>query len=291
MSASTGTAQPFPRRVDLTAMPSLSHLQRRIRQESGATMIEVLVSAVLLAAIAIGVLKSLDAASAASGNNKARAIAGNVAQQDQERLRAFRAQELSNARETTYRTVAGVRYTVDSRAAWVIDGSGTRSCTSSDDRADYLKMTSKVTWPAMRGASPIQVTSLYAPPNGSFGDEGSLGVEILGRTAAGVKGVDVEVTGPKNVGGATDEQGCVFFGYLPQGNYRVTVAKPGYVDVNGNNVVVRDLSVQNETTQLQTIDYDLAGGLQVKVDTRRGAAGAPPPRPYPYVSVGPTQLQ
>ena len=270
-------------------MPSLPRIHRRIRDEqSGATLIEVLVSAVLVVMLAVGVLRGLDAANANSGNNKARSVAATLAQQDQERLRAYRAKELSNARETRTRTVAGVPYTVTSRAEWVSDASGTQSCNGSSARADYIKISSTVTWPQMYGARPVSMNSLVATPAGSFGSEGSLGVQVLNRSGAGVAGVAVEVSGSRNVGGTTDAGGCVFFGFLPAGNYTVSFSKPGYVDANGVNQVVRTVGVEDETTQTLPIDYDLAGGMTIRVDTRR--LNVTMPSPTPFVSVGHSQL-
>ncbi|MDQ3870660.1 MAG: hypothetical protein M3301_03465 [Chloroflexota bacterium] len=261
---------------------------RVAREQSGATLIEVMVSAMLVAMLAVGVLRGLDAANANSGNNKARAVAADLAQQDQERLRAYRAKELSNARETRTRTVAGVPYTVTSRADWVSDTSGTQSCSGSSARADYLKISSTVTWPQMYGAKPVSVHSLVAPPNGSFGSQGSLAVQVLNRSGAGVTGVAVEVSGPKAVGGTTDSAGCVFFGFLTAGNYTVKFSKPGYVDANGVNQVVRTVGVQDEVTQNVPIDYDLAGGMTINVDTKR--LGVTMASKAAYVSVGHSQL-
>jgi Tfp pilus assembly protein PilV len=263
---------------------------RILSEESGSTLIEVLVSAVLVAMLAVGVLKGLDAANASSGNNKARGVAADLAQQDQERLRGYRAKELSNAHETNTRTVAGVDYTVSSDTEWVTDSSGTQSCTSSSAQADYIKITSTVTWPQMFGAKPVSVRSLFAPPNGSFGNEGSLGVQVVDRNGNGVAGVDVSATGPKTVGGTTDSAGCVFFGHLTAGNYQASFTKPGFVDANGVNQVVRSVGVQDDATQIVTIDYDASGGMQVSVDTKKGAAAAVQPADTPYVSVGHSSL-
>ena len=251
-------------------MPSL---RARIHDEqSGFTLIEVMVSAMLVVILSVGVLKALDAAEASSGGNKARGTAANLAQQDQERLRSFRAKELSNARETRTRTVAGVVYTIVSRSDWVSDSSGSKSCNGASARADYMSIRSTVTWPDMRGAKPVSTNSVVAAPSGSFGDEGSLGVQVLNRTGGGQGGVTVLVSGPKNLSDTTDANGCVFFGYLPEGNYTVTFSKAGHVDANGVTNVSRVIGVQNETTQVQTIDYDLAANMTVTATTKRGTA-------------------
>lgn len=271
--------------------PTPSFLARMRSDQSGATIIEVMVSAMLVVMLSVGVLKGLDAANANSGNNKARAIAADLAQQDQERLRAFRARELSETQgETRTRTVSGVDYTVVSSAEWVTDSSGSRVCGNDDGRAEYLRIDSTVSWREMRGADPVTQTSIYAPPNGSFAGEGSLAVEVLDRDAAGVEGVAVTVDGPQDVSGTTDQDGCIFFGWLGPGNYQITISRPGYVDANGNNVVVRDVGVVSETTQVQAFEYDLAGGAQVAVDTKKGASASAQPASAQYVTFGHSQL-
>jgi Tfp pilus assembly protein PilV len=262
--------------------------RKRLSQDSGFALIEVMMSALLVAMLAVGVLKGLDAADASSGNNRSRSIAGDLATQDQERLRSYRAKELSNLRETRVKKVSGIDYSVTSTSEWVTDSSGTRSCTSSTARADYIKVTSTVSWPAMQ-TKPVSVTSLVAPPNGSFGDEGGLGVQVSDRTGSGVPGVDVSVTGPKNVGGTTDSNGCVFFGYLTAGQYTISFSKAGYVDANGVNQVVRQAGVVDEATQLVPIDYDQAASATINVTTQKGTA-APIAAYAPYVSLGSSGL-
>lgn len=253
-------------------MASLCSLRDRLRSdEAGFGIIEVVVSALLVVILSVGVLTGFDAANATSGNSKARATAADVAQQDQERMRAFRARDLSKRNQTYDRTVAGVKYRVVSTAVWVNDSSGSRRCGLTSGRADYLRISSSVTWPTMRGAQPVTVTSLYAPPSGSFGDEGNLGVEVLDRNAVGVAGVSVTASGPVNRNGSTDAQGCIFFSFLPEGDYTVTIGKSGYVDPNGVSTITRTFGVQGGTTQVQPVDYDAAGTVPVNIRAKRGA--------------------
>jgi Tfp pilus assembly protein PilV len=255
-------------------MPGANSVLSRLRkEESGTTIIEVLVSAVLIVILGVGVLKGLDAANAASGNTKARAVAADLAQQDQERMRAFRAKELSNLNATRSQKVAGVNYQIVSQAIWVNDEGGSRRCGLTSGRADYLKITSTVTWDRMLGAAPVTSTSLYAPPSGSFGDEGNLGFEILDRSAVGVPGVTVTLSGQSNRSGVTDSDGCIFFGFLPQGDYTATISKPGYVDYNGNSTITKTYGVSGGTTQVQPLDYDQAGSIVANVRSYRSTSG------------------
>ena len=143
------------------ACPSRALFSRLTAEESGFTIIEVLVSALVMVVIAVGVFKSLDTASARSGYQKDKGVAAGLAQQDQERLRAFTVQDLNNYVETRClqkRTsgfvkdpecdddpTLGPTYKVISRTDWVSDQSGTRSC-GTGARADYIRISSTVTW-------------------------------------------------------------------------------------------------------------------------------------------------
>jgi Tfp pilus assembly protein PilV len=254
----------------------LASLPARIRrEESGTTMIEVLVSAVLVALVAVGVLTGLDAAGATSGQSKTRAVGAQLAQQDQERLRAFRVKELSNYRATSSKLVRGNTYTIASRSEWLVDGSATSNCAGNSNDASYLKIISTVTWPQMRGAKPVTITSLVAPPTGSFGDEGALAVGITDRNGNGVGGVDVDLTGPRASSGTTDSGGCAFFGYLPAGNYTVNVSKTGYVDAGGVSTIARPASVVDDTVAHVDFQYDVGSSLAVSFDTKKGSSTVP----------------
>ena len=251
-------------------MSRLHTLFERIRREEGGFgVLEVMASAILVAMLAVGVFKTFDAANAASGNTRARSLAADLAQQDQERMRAFRANELSNLNATYTRKVAGVNYTITSTAVWVNDGSGSRRCGLTSGRADYIRITSSVVWDRMRGAAPVTSTSLYAPPSGSFGDEGNLGFEVLNRSATGVPGVTVTLSGPANRTGSTDADGCIFFPFLPQGTYTAVISKSGYVDYQGNSTITKTYGVEGGTSQVQPLDYDQAGTVNVDVKSRK----------------------
>ena len=72
----------------------------RISDDRGFAMVEAIVAAMLLVMVALGVLKGLDTAQQSSGREKARSTAAALTEQDQERLRSFRAVDLANYDET-----------------------------------------------------------------------------------------------------------------------------------------------------------------------------------------------
>lgn len=269
-------------------------MRARLADEAGMTLIEVMTSALLLVIISLGVTKGIDAASNASGMSKQKSAAAALAQQDQERLRTLTSANLSKFNGTRTQTVRGVPFTIVSRSKWISDSSGTESCSESgadgDDEASYMRITSTVTWPDMRGMKPVVATSLVAPPNGSFGDQGSLLIEIVDRNGAGLSGVGVTVTPLSGTGSALTEttgaQGCAFFGFLPPINYRVTFGKVGYVDTQGVQAVTKDVGVTAAATNRASFQYDQASTLNVNVVTRKYGAASDIAAKTEYVTLG-----
>jgi hypothetical protein len=270
----------------LTRFLRLCVRRARLRAEGGWILIEAMATAGLLIVAGLGVFAAFDGAAATSGTDRARAIGSGVAQQDQERLRGFRAVQLSNYRETRTQTVAGVPYTVVSRGDWVTDSSGTASCTSSDARADYIKISSSVTWPAMHLAKPVVISSLVAPPNGTFAsDQGTLAVQVRDRAGNPKPGTTVSVSGPESFTEVTNSQGCVIWGFLTAGNYTVSLAGSTCVDRQGVNPASRLASVIAETTNVVAIDCDTPGRIDATFDTKPVGASAPIASKARYLTV------
>jgi Tfp pilus assembly protein PilV len=255
-------------------------------QESGFAMIELVVSAALLIIIVTGTFSAFDQASATSGSIKSRATGAGVAQQDQERLRAFKAVDLSNYRETRTQMVTGVPYTVVSRADWVDDQSGTTSCaTNGTATADYLHITSTVTWPRMGPVKPVQLDSLLAPPAGSFStSEGTLIVSAQNPAGQPVSGVPITAAGPENLSDTTNSLGCVVWGFVTAGNYTVTLAS-SCINHQGNSPPTVQASVVGSATATVALECGAAAGLNATFDTKplNGAVVASKAR---YVSIG-----
>ena len=277
---------------------SFANLKARLQDEAGMTLIEVMTSALVLVVISLGVTKGIDTASNASGSAKLKTTASTLAQQDQERLRTITAANLVKLNTTRTQAVRGVPFTIVSRARWISDGSGTESCAetgaSGDDEASYMQITSTVTWGTMRGMKPVVATSLVAPPNGSFGEQGSLLVEVLDRNGAGVPAVAVTATPLSGTGSAitetTGDQGCAFFGFLEPINYRITFNKTGYVDQQGVQAVSQDVGVTAAATNRAGFVYDRASTLNVTVVARRPGDSSDTAAKAEYITVGHSSL-
>ncbi len=214
-------------------LPKLEAPCARLRSEDGVTLVEVLVSILLVGLIALSFM-GLDAVGRTSADQRRVAQATQVAQQDQERLRGMSADQLATLNQTRTVTLDGTTYTVTSTGKYQSATSGSDSCASSASAADYAKVISSVNWPNNRRSAVVQ-QSIITPRVG-----GSLVVQSIDQGAVGLAGATVTATGTDDDtqhvvrSGATDSGGCVIFGSLPVGAYSVSTSLSGYLDSTGN---------------------------------------------------------
>jgi type II secretory pathway pseudopilin PulG len=243
----------------------------RLKQQPGFAMIEAVVAMAVLSIVVMGVLVGLDSAQRSSGREKARSVAAALTEQDQERLRSFRAVDLDNYDETRTITVNKAPYVISSQADWVRDSTGgTQSCVNSLTQADYMRVTSTTSSGLINAPiPPIKMSSLVAPPVGAFGsNQGTLGVQVNNRDGVGVEGVPVSITGPATLSNPTNSAGCAIFAYIPVGTYAATATQAGSVDKGGNPSGTTPGAVANGTVNVATpIEYDEASSVVVTFDT------------------------
>jgi prepilin-type N-terminal cleavage/methylation domain-containing protein len=211
-----------------------------VRSQSGFTLVEVLVTVLMVTLISTAVAVALIGNAHVTGQTRDQSEADALAQQDQERLKGMSSEQLS-AIENQTRTVtlgatgasgavtsaAGTTFTVTSNAEFV-NSSGTASCgASGTSGADYYEVSSQVTW-AGNGGSPIVEKSIATPPVG-----GILVVRVENQLGSGLSGVTVAATGPDYASGTTDANGCVILAGLEEGSYTVTSTDVGYIDAAG----------------------------------------------------------
>jgi type II secretory pathway pseudopilin PulG len=227
--------------------------------EGGFMLIEVLISAMLVALIAVGTFSGFASGTRASASERAHAQATVIAQQDEERLRGMTVTQLTQTgTSATPQTVAenglcveqvasawsycagtsyaGQKYTatvftVTSKAQFVTAAAAneTFTCETSGGAADYIQTTSSVEWPSIGKHSPVSQSSLVAVPV-----SGALLVRVKNRENAPVAGATAELTAT----GATQitpSTGCVIFGGLAEETIKVAVSKGTWVDHNGNS--------------------------------------------------------
>jgi len=208
-----------------------------VHDEEGLTLIEVMVSVLILALVSLAVLVALDAATRSSADLRLHAAAQALAQQDQDRMRGLSVADLSNLTNTLPPfnvTMDGTTFTVTSTASYVSNETGMSSCTSPSTAIDYIKTTSTVTWQNMGSRAPVAVSSILAPIIGSISSSAAgLAVSVDSPTGTGLANMTVAISGPSTASSeTTDANGCVVFGDLAPGNYHVSVWSPTAAYIN-----------------------------------------------------------
>ena len=246
-------------------------LRPELSAEHGVTLIETLISAVILVIVLFAVLASLDAASHTTAVNRSRTVAAGLAEQELERLRALPATTLASySKATRTVTVGKSDYQITSDAEWVHDASGAAlSCDSDGKQADYIRITSDVRSSVVgKNVKPVTMTSLVAPRVGSFGaNQGTLAVQLKNELDAPIANMPVNIAGPVNQVDATNALGCAVFGHIAAGAYNVTVSQPGWVDVSGNQTLTKTAQVTAGTKQTVPLQYAQAASVTVTFDT------------------------
>jgi prepilin-type N-terminal cleavage/methylation domain-containing protein len=245
------------------------------RNQDGFALIEVIVSAAVLAIVALAVLAGIDGATASTARERARAVAASLAEQDQERLRSFRYDELTqlvgldpaDPRVRRPLTVGGVQYAVQSEVTLRVDsGAPTTGCgTAGAKQGEYLRIVTTVTSTIVgKRVAPQRIESLVAPPV-----SGSLVVKVLNAKAAGVSGAAVvaKAKSGRTYSGTTDAQGCVPLVGVESGGYTITAEKANHVDKTGNTPARTEATVTPNLVNVVTLSLDVATDLSVNVRT------------------------
>jgi type II secretory pathway pseudopilin PulG len=234
--------------------------------EQGFVLIEILVSALVLAIVAGAVVTLLNATGRAGAQERRRSQAYAVAQEDQARLRAMRLTSLNNLKEENKVTMNGTTFTVVSTGVFVNNKSGSTSCTTGEVSADYVVIGTRVTWPSGGSTSPAAtIKSILSPANGSLDPtHGNLSITVKNASGVGIAGIGLSGVGASTFSATTDTSGCAMLADLPEGNYTVTPTglASSLVDQDGKPVGAFTVGVSGSTTTPVPRLYDLPGKVE-----------------------------
>lgn len=258
-------------------------------------LIEVMISAMLVALIAVATFDGLTETQKATADERAHSQATVLAQQDEERLRGLTATELSQlTTKETFRaenglcveqasgawryytgaatsfcekssvysgTYTGTVYTLDSSAKYVSGSSEGLTCETEKGSADYIQTTSSVTWTAL-GKRPAVSQSSQVNASGTA----SLIVRVANANDQPVSGAKIEVFDPSTAATRTSEQttssaGCVIFGGLTEGTVKVIASKPPWIDHAGDQTPEETVNVSTGAQAEAKFTLDDPGGI------------------------------
>lgn len=260
--------------------------------EAGVTLIEVLISSVVLVIISTGLFMSLSAGNRATATERHRAKANDLAEQELERVRSLRIGDLSSWNSTRRVLEDGTElasnascpaggttcYTVTSSTQFLTEPASTSTCASGTGSRDYLQLQVSVSWTGMSAtARPVTAGTVISPPNGSLvPNSGSLLVQVDDANSNGITGITLTGSGAGSFSGTTGATGCVLWRNLPAGNYTMTAggAATGMVDPDGNAPTAQTVSVVDQATNTVNLQYDQPGSIPVTFTTRRQSDNA-----------------
>lgn len=242
-----------------------------VGNEDGLMLIEVLISALLVALVSIGTFNAFDASNRVQRDQRVRAQATTLAQQDEERLRSLGSAALAKLKEEKVVTFQKTEYTIVSKSEFVSDTSGEGSCSSSKANADYFETTSEVSWTGIGKRPKVVQTGLVEPPAG-----GELVVLVEDGRGGRTSGMNIVGTGPASLSGTTGTNGCLVFGPLEEGTYTVNATQAGYVGRDGETevpVTKRPIALTGQTTASDTLVFNKAGKINATLVTAPSSLG------------------
>jgi type II secretory pathway pseudopilin PulG len=251
---------------------------RQTRAEDGFILIEVLVSAVILAIVAGAVLTLIAATTRSAASSRNHSVAYGLAQENQAQLRTLQISKLNRYAHDETVEIGGTKYTIESRGVFVNDKTGTGSCSSSDDSADYVEITSTVSSPTL--LHPVALQSIVAPSSGSLDpSHGTIAFQINNATEGGVAGISLTGSGTANFSGSSDSNGCAVFTDLPYGNYTVTATGNGLITPEGSETWSEKVGAPAHGTAQVPISFDRPGAIEQEFVYKEPTAGEMKPAP------------
>ena len=257
------------------------------RREDGLTLIEVVITALLVGLIAVGTLTGFQALDRASADQRFHDQAVLLATQSQEQLRSDPAntlnlladEPLKNYQHSYTTKVDGTLYTITQEAHYINESKPGSDClataaseSSSKEDGDYLRVTSTIAWPQLTAAkrNPVSQSSIITPPDGSAlevdATNGAYPESALSGVTAKVKYIGVESTEVTPLEGTTGTAGCIVFGGIPATSTKVEITEmSGFVTTSGAvKVPVAEKTIAPNITTHDPVVLNEGGAITAK---------------------------
>lgn len=237
-------------------------------------LIEILVSAMVLVVASAGVVTLLQATTKTQSEQRHSSEAYALAQEDQARLVSMRLSTLNRLDQTRTVTLNKTQFKVRSLGTFVNDNTSTPSCGEGTSSADYVEITSVVTWGGMDPGEKAKIVSILSPSNGSL-DPNNGTVAFSVKNQLQVPKPNIYISGGSGAfSGYTDAAGCAVFADLPAGNYTATVSgeAAGLVNKDGKYSEQKTVPAAGGDTKTVNFEFDAPGTVPVNFKYRVGSS-------------------
>jgi Tfp pilus assembly protein PilV len=262
----------------------ISPARKRLKDEDGFMLIEVLMSALVLTIASAGVAAVLATSVSTAGEQRLGSQAYALAQQDQSRLVTMQLSNLNHLEQIREVPLNGTNFKVKSIGLWINNTTSTQLC-KEGATADYVQISSVVTWPRMEASEKAKIVSIISPSGTQSVDptHGTLTIVAANEKSEPVANLQLtgsQIEGTGHFEGQTDAAGCAVFPDLPTQNSSGE-KRPNYtVEANGEyaGVINKDglykLSTQGstETPTILSFRFDRPGTIPLQFKYRVGSS-------------------
>jgi Tfp pilus assembly protein PilV len=257
-----------------------TYFRDRAPQDGGFALIEVIISAMLVAIIVIATLTGFESVGRATADERFHDQAALLLSEAQEALRSDPANAFdalvaeTKANEPhTYTVIlhggsGSETYTVTQSAVYVESTAQAIACSTGSKATPALniQVTSSVTWPQLVAAKRKALTqsSVITPPDGS-----GLQVDVFNEETnpvTHVEGATVNVTeGATTTTATTGKEGCTVFAAIPSDVVNLEVYRPNYVSPGGEyKVIAKEVSIAPNLTTHRTVTLEEGGAIEAE---------------------------
>jgi type II secretory pathway pseudopilin PulG len=249
-----------------------------LRAETGDTLIEVVISSLLVGLMAVGMLTGFGDVDHATAQERAHDEAIVLADQSQEQLRSDPASALEtigSAGHSYTQTVGGTTYTITQKAELLPQTGSNATCSVTETKrqsGNAFAISSTVTWYVQKATNRAAVTasSIVTPPTGSALEVDADNAPIPTSGVSGVTAI-VKYTPAGGASAATLQQttgseGCVVFGGIPATSAIVEIGEtPGYVTVSGaKKYPSKEVTIAPNYTTHYEVVYNKGGAIKAE---------------------------
>ena len=253
-----------PKGLRRSHAPAALRARTGLAAQDGVSLIEVMVSALMVGFIVIATVTGFNAADHTTADERTHDQAAQVAAQSLEEMRSDSAATLDTIEkvngigsEHVYtQTIGGQKYTISQSVEWIPDNNPNANCSASSKEhsaqaGNYLRIATSVDWHQLEVEKrpPLRQYGIITPPDGS-----GLEVDVVnGRTPEQpVAGVTV-LAGEAEA--TTGEAGCAILGGIPATTITVEVFKVGDVTEAGaiKNIAPEFAIAPNVTTHKEVV--------------------------------------
>ena len=250
-----------------------------LRAETGDTLIEVVISALLVGIMAVGMLTGFGAINNATALEREHNQAIALADASQEQLRSDPASTLETIGESGHaytQTVGGMTYTITQKAKQLPKSGSSVKCNVTETKrqvGNSFSIASTVTWLPRKyekTAKSVTAASVITPPTGSAIE---VDVDNAPVPTSGVSGVTTnvtytasETTTTTSIEQTTGSEGCVVFSGIPATSALVEVEPiSGYVTVSGaSKYPTKEVTIAPNYTTHYEVVYNKGGGINAE---------------------------